>query len=82
MPMQIRGKSPNTKHRGVKARGAKDPAAVSLGRKGGNVGGRARAKALSGAKKHQIASHAANARWGNKTQYQMPAHYLRTPKAH
>ena len=70
MPIQIRGKAPNPKHRGsIKPTGAKDPAAVSLGRKGGKVGGRARAASLSGAKKNQIAKHAANARWGNKTQY-------------
>jgi hypothetical protein len=83
MPIQIKGKRPNPKHReSVKSRGAKDPAAVSLGRKGGKKGGPARAKALSGAKRTQIAKHSANARWGNKTQYSMPAHYLRTPKHH
>lgn len=73
----------NTKHYGsTKVKGNKDPAAVSLGRKGGKVGGHARARKLSGSKKTSIASHAANARWGNKTSYAKPAHYLRTPKAH
>lgn len=74
---------PNTKHYGkVTSRGAKDPAAVSLGRKGGKVGGHARARSLSGAKKQTIAKHAANARWGNRTTYTLPAHYLRKPKHH
>jgi len=73
----------NTKHYGSKkVMSNKDPAAVSLGRKGGKVGGPARARKLSGSKKKTIASHAANTRWGNKTGYSMPAHYLRTPKSH
>lgn len=81
--MQIKGKKPNPKNREkIKSEGAKDPAAVSLGRKGGKVGGRARANALSGSKRSQIAKHSANARWGNKTSYQLPAHYLRKPKHH
>lgn len=83
MPLQIKGKKPNPKHREkIKAQGAKDPAAVSLGRKGGRRGGPARAKALSGAKRSQIAKHSANVRWSNKTQYTLPAHYLRKPKHH
>lgn len=73
----------NTKHYGsTKTKGNKDPAAVSLGRKGGKVGGPARARKLSGAKKADIASHAANKRWGNKSSYSLPAHYLRVPKHH
>lgn len=44
--------------------GGKDPAAVALGRKGGLVGGAARAKALTKAKKKAIAKKAAKARWG------------------
>lgn len=42
----------------------KDPAAVSLGRRGGEKGGKARAKNLSAAKRAEIARRAANARWG------------------
>jgi hypothetical protein len=38
---------------------AKDPAAVSLGRKGGN----ARSKKLTPARRKEIASKAAQARW-------------------
>jgi hypothetical protein len=41
----------------------KDPAAVSLGRRGGLKGGKARAAKLSPARKRQIAKAAANARW-------------------
>ena len=44
----------------------KDPAAVSLGRKGGLKGGIARAHSLSEAKRKKIAQDAANKRWGNK----------------
>ena len=41
----------------------KDPAAVALGRKGGLKGGKARAVALTSAKKKRIATKAAKARW-------------------
>lgn len=41
----------------------KNPAAVALGRKGGLVGGNARAKALSRSKRIAIARKAAQARW-------------------
>ena len=41
----------------------KDPAAVSLGRRGGLKGGDARASSLSSAKRKEIASKAAQARW-------------------
>ena len=44
----------------------KDPAAVSLGRRGGLKGGKARAKKLSAAQRKAIAKNAARARW--KTQ--------------
>ena len=50
----------------VKATGKKNPAAVALGRLGGIKGGKARAKALSPAKRKQIAKKAAAARWGKK----------------
>jgi hypothetical protein len=43
---------------------AKDPAAVALGRKGGLVGGKARAAKLSPEKRAEIARKAAAARWG------------------
>jgi hypothetical protein len=45
----------------------KNPAAVALGRAGGLKGGKARAKALSPARRKEIASRAAAKRWsGNK----------------
>lgn len=44
----------------------KDPAAVSLGRRGGLKGGPARAKKLSAKKRSEIAKKAAAARWGRK----------------
>jgi hypothetical protein len=42
----------------------KNAAAVSLGRRGGLKGGKARAAALSPAKRKAIAKKAAKARWG------------------
>lgn len=45
------------------ATGAKNPAAVALGRLGGQKGGKARAEALSPTKRSQIAKKAAAARW-------------------
>lgn len=44
----------------------KDPAAVSLGRRGGLKGGRARAQKLSAKKRAEIAQRAARARWAAK----------------
>lgn len=41
----------------------KDPAAVSLGRRGGLKGGKARAEKLSAKKRTEIAQKAAQARW-------------------
>jgi hypothetical protein len=41
----------------------KNPAAVALGRLGGRKGGPARAKALSRARRSEIAKEAAQARW-------------------
>lgn len=41
----------------------KDPAAVRLGRKGGEKGGNARAAALTPAERTDIAKKAAKARW-------------------
>lgn len=46
----------------------KNPHAVALGRKGGLVGGAARAKALTKEERERIAKAAAQARWGKKTQ--------------
>jgi len=46
----------------------KDPAAVSLGRRGGLKGGPARAAALTPAKRKAIAKKAAAKRWGRKSQ--------------
>lgn len=47
----------------------KDPAAVSLGRRGGLKGGPARAKKLSAKKRSEIAKKAARARWGKKSEH-------------
>jgi hypothetical protein len=44
----------------------KNPHAVALGRKGGLVGGTARAKSLSPEERARIAKSAAQARWGKK----------------
>ena len=44
----------------------KNPHAVALGRKGGKVGGKARAAALTAKERHSIAVKAARARWGMK----------------
>ena len=44
----------------------KNPAAVALGKLGGPKGGRARAKALSASRRHEIALAAAQARWKHK----------------
>jgi hypothetical protein len=44
----------------------KNPAAVALGRRGGLKGGKARAAALSPAKRSAIAKRAAAARWKAK----------------
>lgn len=41
----------------------KDPAAVSLGRRGGLKGGKARAEKLSADERQRIARRAAEARW-------------------
>ena len=43
---------------------AKNPAAVALGKLGGAKGGKARAKALTPAKRKAIAKKAAAKRWG------------------
>jgi hypothetical protein len=45
----------------------KDPAAVSLGRRGGLKGGKARAEKLSPERRAEIAKQAAAARWQRKT---------------
>lgn len=45
----------------------KDPAAVSLGRRGGIKGGAARAASLSSERRTEIAKKAAASRWGNKS---------------
>jgi len=44
----------------------KNPHAVALGRKGGKIGGKARADALTPAERSEIARKAAAARWGLK----------------
>jgi hypothetical protein len=45
---------------------AKDPAAVSLGRRGGLKGGKARAAKLTAEERREIAVKAAKRRWGAK----------------
>jgi hypothetical protein len=45
---------------------AKDPAAVSLGRRGGLKGGPARASKLTPAERRESARKAARARWANR----------------
>jgi len=47
-----------------KATSEKNPAAVALGRRGGLVGGKARAKKLSAERRSEIAKAAAAKRWG------------------
>lgn len=44
----------------------KNPAAVALGRLGGLIGGKARAKKLTSERRKEIAKKAAIARWGKK----------------
>ena len=46
--------------------GAKNPAAVALGRLGGQKGGKARAEKLTAERRKQIAIDAAKKRWGAK----------------
>lgn len=46
----------------------KDPAAVELGRKGGQKGGRVRAEKLTPAQRSAIARNAAQARWKHADQ--------------
>jgi hypothetical protein len=48
------------------AKKRKNPAAVALGKLGGKKGGRARAAKLDPARRRQIASDAARARWAKK----------------
>jgi len=50
----------------VKEVDALKAAAAALGRKGGLVGGKARAKALTPKRRSEIAKKAAAARWGTK----------------
>ena len=45
--------------------GAKNPAAVALGRMGGLKGGKARAESLSPKRRSEIARKAARSRWKN-----------------
>jgi hypothetical protein len=49
------------------AKKRKNPAAVALGRLGGKKGGRARANKLDPARRREIASDAAKARWHKET---------------
>ena len=50
----------------VKTEDGKDPAAVSLGRRGGLKGGKARADSMTPSQRKAIAKKAAKARWGTK----------------
>jgi hypothetical protein len=58
---------PPKKRQAKKAEKAKDPAAVSLGRKGGLKGGPARAAKLTKKQLSESARKAAQARWSQKT---------------
>jgi hypothetical protein len=49
-----------------KARRRKNPAAVALGRKGGLVGGKARAESMTKKQRSASAKKAAKARWARK----------------
>ncbi len=49
--------------------GGKDPAAVSLGRRGGLKGGKARATSLSAKRRKEIARKAAESRWAAKKKH-------------
>ncbi len=51
----------------IKTDEGKDPAAVSLGRRGGLKGGKARASLLSPNERKRIAAHAAKVRWNAKS---------------
>lgn len=59
----------------------KDAAAVSLGRRGGKVGGAARATRLTARERVQIAQHAANTRWGRSTPAQRKAAATKASRA-
>ena len=75
------GRPLNPRARGTrKVAKAKNAAAVTLGRAGGKIGGPARARALSAAKRTAIARHAANTKHGNRTAYGKPATYSRKVK--
>jgi hypothetical protein len=50
----------------IKPKPEKDPAAVSLGRRGGLKGGKARAASLTAEQRAEIARKAAAARWNKK----------------
>jgi hypothetical protein len=54
---EVRDREPTAEEQG------KDPAAVSLGRKGGLKGGKARAESMSPARRTEIAKRAAATRW-------------------
>lgn len=49
-----------------KTEDGKDPAAVALGRKGGLVGGRARAASMTAKQRSEIAKNAAKKRWASR----------------
>jgi len=44
----------------------KNPFAVALGRRGGKIGGKARAAAMSAERRREIAKAAAQSRWDNR----------------
>lgn len=52
-----------TKSAEIKIHGEKNPAAVALGRLGGQKGGKARAESLTAEERSKIAKKAAKARW-------------------
>ena len=58
------GQEPPNPTKPAKPPTKKNPHAVALGRKGGKVGGKARAASLTAAERKAIAVKAARARWG------------------
>jgi hypothetical protein len=58
------GQEPPKSAKTVKPPIKKNPHAVALGRKGGKVGGKARAASLTAEERRAIAVKAARARWG------------------
>ena len=61
--LEATGQAPKTKPPAERGEAERNPEAVKRGAKGGNVGGKARAKSLSKEQRAEIARNAASARW-------------------